>query len=165
MPEKRLGIVPNAFAERGGLEKCVILITDMRTIIAFRKPEGTLKGALKQVYGFGSSPDQLPADLESADLGALAQMKGNISVPHSSIQKFSCGKGIVGFGLWIVYLDDEGKKRAVIANFEPTPEMIAEGKANGIKPKEIRRQFAATIQEIFKRALPPILSQEAEWKL
>lgn len=165
MSEKRIGIVRDALSIRSGMEDCVIIATDSRTIIAFKRRKATLKEGFKIVYGLGKPQEQLPADLESADLDALAAIEGNISVPHSSIQKLGCGKGIGGYGLWILYLDGDGKNRVVTADFVPPAEMTADGKVSGTRPKETRRHFAASVQEIFKRALPPMVSQEADWKL
>jgi hypothetical protein len=70
-----------------------------------------------------------------------------------------------GYSLMIEYLDSDQKKQFLIADTVPPKELVERRKREGIKPKETRRQYAAKSQEVFEKALPPLIAQKAEWKL
>lgn len=169
MAERRIGLIPYAFTiQRGDQEHCAIFVTDQRTIMVFREPKKGLREGFREMYGKeADAPIQIspPVDLKTVGIDELAAMNGNVSVMHSSIEKFSCGKGIGGYGLWALYRDDRGKKQGIMADFIPHPELLKRLKAEGKSPKEIKRDYAEKCQMVFKRALPVKLAQEGDWKL
>lgn len=165
MAERRIGLIPYAMTQdRDRLERCAIFVTDQRTILVFTRPKATFQS----VFGNESKrPLALPVqiDFRTVDIDKLAAMNDNISLPHSSIVKFSCGKGIGGYGMWVLYKDDKGRKRGMFADFQPHPERLKELRAGGRKTAEIKREYAERCQEVFRKALPVAIAQEGDWRI
>ena len=169
MAERRIGLIPYAMTiQRGEQEYCAIFVTDQRTIMVFTGPKKGFRDGLKQMYGKEADmPIQAPPaiDFRTIDIEQLAGMNNNVAVRHSSIEKFSCGKGVGGYGVWILYKDDRGKKQGMFADFVPHPERKKQLMAEGKSAKEIKREYAEKCQMVFKRALPVALGQEGDWKI
>ena len=165
MAEKRIGLIPYAITQqRAGVERCAIFVTDQRTILVFARPNSTFKSTFGKE---ANKPLEAPVriDFQSVDINKLATMNDNFSLPHSSIVKFSCGKGVGGYGLWVLYKDDKGRKLGTFVDFQPHSERLKELKAEGRKASDIKREYAERCQEIFRRALPVAIAQEGDWKL
>ncbi len=169
MAERRIGVIPYAMTmQRANQEFCAVFVTDQRTILVFREPKRGLKEGLRQIYGKeADQPLRVPmaVDLRTVGIEDLAVMNDNVSVRHSSIEKFSCGKGIGGYGVWILYKDEKGKKLGMSADFIPHPARMKQLKAEGKSAKEIKREYAEKCQEVFKRALPVSVAQEGDWRI
>jgi hypothetical protein len=172
MAEKRIGLIPYArTGARGGNENeetCSILVTDRRTIIAFRKPRMSLRQGFKDLVGKeANAPVEEPIaiDLGKIDLDSLVAMNDNLTITHLSVEKFSLGRMMGSYLLIMEYRDSDQKQKSILATITPPKELIRRKKSEGIKPKETRRQYAAKSQEVFKKALPPLIAQNAEWKL
>jgi len=172
MAEKRIGLIPYArTSARGGNENeetCSILVTDRRTILAFEKPRTSMRQGFKELFGKEANATvEKPTaiDIGKADIDSLAAMNDNLSIPHLSVEKLSLGRVMGGYFLTMAYRDSDQKKQYLLATITPPRELIERRKREGIKPKETRRQYVAKSQEVFRRALPPLIAQNAEWKL
>jgi len=172
MAEKRIGLIPHARTSarnsNENIETCSILVTDRRTILAFGKPRTSMRQGFKELFGKeANAPVEKPMaiDMGKVDIDSLATMNDNISIPHLSVEKLSLGKMVGGYALMIEYLDSDQKKHFLFVDTVPPKELVERRKGEGIKPKETRRQYAAKSQDVFKKALPPVIAQKAEWKL
>jgi hypothetical protein len=167
MSEKRIGFIPYALDVTQ--KECGIFVTDQRTILVVSEPEVKgFKAGLRA--SFGAEADKVPGprpaiDFATVDIESLAKMPGNLSYPHLNIDKFAVGKGIGGYGIWAVYLREDRKKDYLVVDLVPPKKLKQKRKAEGIRGKEIRRQYAMRCQEVFRRALPPIISEKVDWKI
>ncbi len=170
MSERRIGFIPNARAIRRGEETCGVMVTDQRTIVVFEEPwtQGSLREELKKSFAGGSDgpPDKRKTvDFATIDLDDLAKIPGNISVAHTSIDKLSVGKGIGGYGIWMSYLGENQKKDYLIVTLTPPSALVKKRKAEGVSVSETKRQYAMKCQEVYRKALPPIIAEKVEWRI
>jgi hypothetical protein len=169
MSERRIGFIPGAVALRQDMEPCGVFVTDQRMILVFEGP--TIKGVKAGLKAsFGAEADVLPeprpqTDYAMVDIESLAKKNDNISVPHISIEKLAIGKGIGGYGIWCAYTGENMKKQYLVVTFVPPPDLVKKRKAEGLSTREVRREYAMKCQEVFKRALPPIIAEKVDWKI
>jgi hypothetical protein len=172
MAEKRIGLIPyartSARNSNENVEDCCILVTDRRTILAFTKPRTSVRQGFKELFGKEANAQvmkPMAVDMVKVDIDSLAAMNDNLSIPHLSIEKFSLGRMMGSHALFMEYRNQDQKKQFLLATIAPPRELIERRKREGIKPKEAKRQYVAKSQEVFRKALPPLIAQEAEWKL
>lgn len=165
MPERRIGFIPNVVVP--GESTSGIFVTDQRTIRVRDEAPMGFKASLKASFAAEADMPTAPRrsiDYVAIDIDTLAKMDGNLSIPHMSIEKLAVGKGIGGYGIWMEYMS-EGKKNYLAVSLEPPPELTRKRKAEGVSAKETRRQYAIRSQEVFRRALPPIISEKVDWRI
>jgi hypothetical protein len=166
MTERRIGLIPNAADASGS--RCGVFVTDRRTFVvrdeAPRSMREELRSTLKEETDRPASRLR-SIDFATFDIESLARLDGIESVPHTSILKLAVGKGVGGYGIWMEYSKADGKKDYLIVTLVPPKQLIQKRKAEGIAAKDARRQYALRSQEVFKRALPPIISEKVDWRI
>ena len=168
MSEHRIGFIPNGSALRRGQETCGVMVTDQRTIVVFVEPwkRGGFRKEFMRSLRDASNPEAPRSiDFATVDLDDLARIPGNMSVPHTSIDKLSVGKGIGGYGIWMAYLGENQKKDYLVVDLVPPPALVKKRKAEGVSAGETKKQYAMKCQEVYRRALPPIIAEKVEWKI
>jgi hypothetical protein len=167
MPERRIGFIPSVIEanqqERG------VFVTDLRTILVAN--ESAPKGFREELKAsFGSAADELPhprpkLDFATVDIETLAKMPGNESYYHMAIEELKIGRGIGGFGIWGKYTGENNKKIYLVLNFVPPKELIKKRRSEGLSRREVSRTYASRCQQVFRKALPPIIAEKVDWKL
>jgi hypothetical protein len=170
MSERRIGFIPNGTTIRRGQETCGVMVTDQRTIVVFEEPWTQLgiREEFRRSFGGDSSKPSAPRktiDFATVDLDELAKTEGNQSVPHASIEKLAVGKGIGGYGIWMSYLGENQKKDYLIVDLVPPAALIKKRKSEGVGASETKKQYAMKCQEVYRKALPPIIAEKVEWKI
>ncbi len=165
MTERRVGFIPNASSEN---ETFGVFVTDRRTIkVVYESPMGFMDG-VKALF-VEPEPEafepSLNIDFRTVDIEHLAAMEGNSSVSHTSIEKLAVGKGIGGYGVWMSYKGADEKTDYLVMDLAPPIELIRRRKMEGINAKETRKRYAMRCQEVFRRALPPIISEKVDWRI
>ena len=141
-------------------------MTDRRTIMAFDKPKMGAREGFSELFGKNAGLDKVEEiDYATIDIDRLAAMNDNTSVPHTSIEKLRLGKAIGGYTLVIEYRSEDGKKQLEYADISPPRALIRMRKAEGVSAAETKRQYVIKSQELFKKALPPVIAEKAEWPL
>jgi len=163
--ERRVGFIPRASTENGAFG---VFVTDRRTIkVAYELPMGFMHG-VKALF-LEPEPEafepSLKIDFSTVDIEHLAGMEGNSWVSHTSIEKLAVGKGIGGYGIWMSYKGADEKTDYLIMDLTPPDELVRRRKMEGIGAKETRKRYAIKCQEVFRRALPPIIAEKVDWRI
>ena len=146
-----------------------VFVTDQRTIVIHDEPQVVgFKAGMKQMFGAEADkpPEPRPEiDFATVDISTLASMEGNQVVPHMSIEKAKIGKGIGGYGIWMTYISENLKKDYLVLTFLPPAELVKRRKGAGLRRRDIHREYAVKCVEVFRRALPPVISEKVEWDI
>jgi hypothetical protein len=142
-----------------------ILVTDRRIILVCASISGL---RFRDWWNLMFSGDTAAAgravpDLRTADIDSLAGREENESIPIASIRKVEV-KGMLGaYKMMLEASTEEGEKLFHFLALQPPKELISAKKAQGVPPKETRRQYALRCQDLVKRVLPPSVSLESRW--
>lgn len=165
MPERRIGFIPKAVEIN---EICGVFVTDQRTIKVAESAPVSPKEELRALFGKpaqGAKESRPTIDFSKVDIDYLASLEGNTSVRHTSIEKLAIGKGIGGYGIWMSYRADDEKTNHLVLDLVPPKELVRKRKEEGLSAKETRRRYAMRCQEVYRRALPPIIAEKVDWKI
>jgi hypothetical protein len=168
MEEKKIGAIPHVnVVTPFGPKECGVLVTEERTIFALLREPRTAAGWV--VAGaIGSAVANAVAKERCVDLGntppeTLACYSGNICVPHNSLENLKFKKGVAANYMFMTYRNEKGKKKKLEVALVPTPEYIKRMKVSGVKPKEAKKQYAKSVEEVYRNALPLSVSTGTEW--
>jgi hypothetical protein len=142
-----------------------VLVTDRRMILVGASLSGlSFRDWWSLMFSGGTGvTGRAVADLRTADIDSLAGRKENESIPIASIRKVEV-KGILGgYQMTLEAITEEGKTLFHFLSLQPPKELIGAKKAQGVPPKETRRQYALRCQDLVKRVLPPSVSLESRW--
>ena len=166
MAERRIGFIPNAL-DVSQQSRCVF-VTDTRTIEVVEETPKSLKEEFRATFGRSPSENlelRPKVDFATVDIDSLTSVKGNTSIRHMSIEKLKVGKGIGGYGIWMTYRPDGEKANYLVLDLTPPKELIRKRKSEGVSARETRRRYAMRCQEVYRKALPPIVAEKVDWRI
>lgn len=169
MPERKIAVIPHVVVAGAlGPKEYGVLLTDERSIFVL---ENASKAGLGAVLGgavgaavAGGLATRKYVDYEHDDPERLASDPDNIAVPHGAIQSLQLKRTLASHVLRLEYVRPDGKSKKIAAQIVPTQDLIRQGKATGIRPKEVSADYARRVQEAFRQALPPNVAAGAEWE-
>jgi hypothetical protein len=168
MEEKKIGAIPHVnVVTPFGPKECGVLVTEERTIFALLKEPKTaagwvVAGAIGSAVANAVAKERY-VDLENTPPDTLACVSGNICVPHNSLEKLKFKKGVTGHRMLMTYRNEKGKKKGLEVALIPTPQYVNRMKASGVKPKKAREEYAKSVQEVYRTALPLSVSTSTKW--
>ena len=136
-----------------------LLVTTERSIFVPHKPAG-LAAADFATYGatevFSSrDPEDEAWRKRSWPPEGLAMERGSIVVPHASIWHLATVRSLgQGLELRMDYLAPNGRLHRLRFAVSPPSELVMRRRIDGLRKREIVRDYAAKVQEAFRRALP-----------
>ena len=168
MDETKLARIPRVVTTGAlGPKDYGLVLTDLRSIFVLEKAsKAALGGALGGVIGSAiahAAASRSMIDYDRATPEELARMEKSVVIPHSSIVRISLRRKLGSHRLRIDYVREDGKEKTMEAIILPPAELVSEGKARGMKPRDTVEAYAGQIREAYVRALPPAAAAKAEW--
>ncbi|MDH4123881.1 MAG: hypothetical protein OEV21_07360 [Thermoplasmata archaeon] len=161
--ENKIGLIPKIVVQGVmGPKEYGILLTDKRCIFVLEKAS---KATVLGVVGDAILTDKKIYDYENEKIDNLASDGKNIVVDYLSIKKLKIKRGLTGNILDITYTDNFSKKKTLKGNLIVPPELIKKKQREGLDKKIITEEYLKNSRKLFEKALPPIISQQAEWEI
>ncbi len=169
MAERKVAVVPHVVVAGAlGPREYGILLTDERTIFVLESSSkaglgAALGGAVGAAVAGGLATRKY-VDYEREDPERLAADENNFAVPHRAIQNLQIKKALGSHVLRLEYVRPDGKSKKIAAQIVPTQDLVHQGKAAGLRPRDVSADYARKVQDAFRQALPPNIAARAEWE-
>jgi len=170
LEERRVAVIPRVIVQGAmGPKEYGLLLTSERSIFVLEKSSkagigAVLGGAIGAAIADAMS-DKKSKDYSSCDPSALARDEKNICVSHASVIHLELKKKLSGYALRLNYTDAGGKQRKLAGLLAIPDSLSAKKKSEGVKSKRAMEEYAKMSRQALELALPPIVVQNAEWKI
>lgn len=168
MGESKVGFIPQVVVQGAmGPKVYGVLLTDQRFIFALESASkagiAALLGGIVGAAIANAMATREEVDYDTAEPEALAADGKNLAIPHNAIEHLRFEKKLAAYRLILEYRNPKGKRKKLDALVTPSYEFVQERKQQGVKLKAARREYAQSVQEALRRALPLNVTQRAKW--